>query len=343
MKNKIIKIGLIGCGRWGPNLIGSIRRIDGIEINHVADQNKFALENVGKRFPNLITHENALKVIESPDLDAVLISTPVETHLSLVELALKAKKHVFVEKPFGKSTSICESLCSLAEKNNLHIMVGHVFLFNASILALKKIIVSGELGKILHIEAHRTNLGPVRKDVNAAWDLSSHDISVFDFLLDGLPQSVSCIGSCNLDKQIADTTYTTLNYPGGILAHAHASWLYPRKIRQTTVIGEKKMALWDDLNLEHPITIFDSSIGLDQSYYSDSFASHRLSYNRGAVVLPVVDTNEPLLDEMKHFVDVICGAVENRCSGRYATEVIRTLSKADESLINGGSSIDISR
>ena len=119
MKNKIIKIGLIGCGRWGPNLIGSIRRIDGIEINHVADQNKFALENVSKRFTNLVTHENALKVIESPDLDAVLISTPVETHLSLVELALKAKKHVFVEKPFGQSTSICESLCSLAEKNNL--------------------------------------------------------------------------------------------------------------------------------------------------------------------------------------------------------------------------------
>ena len=155
-------------------------------------------------------------------------------------------------------------------------MVGHVFLFNASILALKKVLDSGDLGKIAAIpEAHRTNLGPVRKDVNAVLGSNFHDLSIFDFLLDDLPESVSCLGSCKLDEKVGDTSCTTFKYPKNILAHAHASWLNPRKVRQITVIGDRKMAIWDDLNLEHPIMIYDSSIGLEQSYYSDSFASHR--------------------------------------------------------------------
>ena len=228
-------------------------------------------------------------------------------------------------------------------KKNLIIVVGHVFLFNSSIIALKEIITSGSLGKILHIEAHRTNLGPVRNDVNAAWDLSAHDISIFDFLLDSLPDSVSCLGSCKLDTQIEDTTYTSLKYPNGVLAHAHASWLNPRKVRQITVIGSQKMALWDDLNMDHPITIYDSSIGFDQSYYSDSFASHRLSYNRGDVTLPSILSNEPLLEELKHFINVINGKEQNRSSGTYGTEVVRTLQSADMSLKESGKFIKIKR
>ena len=339
--NPIIKVGLLGTGRWGPNLIGSLKRISQVEITHIADRNKQALDNVAKRFPGLVAHQNPKNIIEKADLDAVVISTPVETHLELVEQSLKAGKHVFVEKPFGKSVEKCEKLCELAEFQKLHILVGHVFLFNASILALKEIIASQELGQILHIEAHRTNLGPVRKDVNAVWDLTSHDLSIFDFLLDSSPERVSCIGSSKLDASIADTSYTTFAYPHNVLAHAHASWLNPRKTRQITVIGEKKMALWDDINLEHPITIFDSSIGLDQSYYSDSFSSHRLSYNRGAVVLPAIKTNEPLFEEMKHFVNVIRGKEKNKCSGEYATKIVKALVAADESLLNESRLIEI--
>jgi len=250
---------------------------------------------------------------------------------------------VFVEKPFGHDAKECDLLCKLAKEMNLKIVVGHVFLFNASIIALKKIIKSGELGKVLHIEAHRTNLGPVRKDVNAAWDLTSHDLSIFDFLLDDLPEEVSCLGSCKFDPKNEDTTYSTFKYQGGILAHAHASWLNPRKVRQITVIGSEKMALWDDLNLDHPITIYDSSIGLEQSYYSDSFASHRLSYNRGNVVLPSIPTNEPLLEEVKHFISVIKAKEKNRSSGIYGTEVVKSLQAADESLLVGGKFLKIKR
>jgi predicted dehydrogenase len=341
--SQIIKIGLIGAGRWGPNVIGAINRLNEAKLLKVADSNQESLFNLNLRFPEVKTSKSPTEILGDDQIDAVAICTPVETHTELVRSALESGKHVFVEKPFGHDTKECESLCQLAKNNDLIIVVGHVFLFNASVKALKRIIQSGELGDILHLEAHRTNLGPVRKDVNAVWDLTSHDISIFDFLLDDLPEEVSCLGSCKLDSKNEDTTYSTFKYKGGILAHAHASWLNPRKVRQITVIGSKKMALWDDLNLDHPITIYDSSIGLDQSYYSDSFASHRLSYNRGNVVLPSIPTNEPLLEEIRHFINVIKGKVMNRSSGTYGTEVVKTLQVADQSIQNGGKFLTISR
>jgi predicted dehydrogenase len=341
--NSLIKIGLIGAGRWGPNVIGAIKRINDAELIKVVDPNIEALSILNQRFPGIITCPTTSEIFKDDQIDAVAICTPVETHTKLVRSAIEHGKHVFVEKPFGHDSIECESLCNLAQDRDLKIVVGHVFLFNSSVLALKRIIQSGELGEILHLEAHRTNLGPVRKDVNAVWDLTSHDLSIFDFLLDDLPEEVSCLGSCKLDSKIEDTTYSTFKYQGGILAHAHASWLNPRKVRQITVIGSKKMALWDDLNLDHPITIYDSSIGLDQSYYSDSFASHRLSYNRGNVVLPSIPSNEPLLEEIKHFIDVIQGKEKNRSSGTYGTEVVKTLQAADKSLLNGGKFLTISR
>jgi predicted dehydrogenase len=340
---KTIEVGIIGAGRWGPNVIGALRRIPNVNADCVADINQFSLDQLENRFNGLKTFTAADDLIKSPEFDAIMVCTPVTTHLDLVEQALLQGKHVFVEKPFGQDPEKCTELCEIAETNKLSIMVGHVFLFNSSILELKKIIDSGELGEIQHLEAHRTNLGPVRKDVNAVWDLTSHDVSVFDFLLDSLPEAVNCVGSRRLDPNIEDTTYTTFRYPGPIIAHAHASWLNPRKVRQITVIGSKQMALWDDLNIEHPITIYDSSIGLDQSYYSDSFASHRLSYNRGCVTLPPVPTNEPLFEELKHFIKVIQGCEKNRSSGRYGVEIARTLEAADQSLKAEGAFINTCR
>jgi predicted dehydrogenase len=341
--NEKIKIGLIGAGRWGPNLIGAFNRMEGVELARIADLNPVALQTLSNSFPALQTTTSTGQLLEDKSIDAIAICTPVETHMELVQTSLNAGKHVFVEKPFGQDSKHCKQLCKLADEKGLQIVVGHVFLFNASIIALKKIIHSGDLGDLLHLEANRTNLGPVRKDVNAVWDLTSHDLSIFDFLLDDLPIEVSCIGSCRLDPQNEDTSYTTFKYKNGILAHAHASWLNPRKVRQITVIGSKKMVVWDDLNLEHPLAIYDSSIGLDQSYYSDSFASHRLSYNRGDVVLPHISNNEPLFDELKHFINVIQGKEKNRSSGKYGIELAKTLQGADQSIQNRGGFIEISR
>jgi predicted dehydrogenase len=343
MKTGTIRIGVIGAGRWGPNVIGSLIRVPQVEVAGVSDLDEHALSSLSHRFPGISTSTNTEDVLTANDIDAVAICTPVDSHLQFVEKALQAGKHVFVEKPFGRDSEECRKLADLAEERELSLMVGHVFLFNASILALKTIITGGELGKLFHLEAHRTNLGPVRKDVNAVWDLTSHDLSIFDFLLDSNPEAVSCIGSPHLDPKIEDTTFTTFQYPNGILAHAHASWLNPRKVRQITVVGSEKMALWDDLNLEHPLTIYDSSIGLGQSYYSDSFTSHRLSYHRGDVTLPTVPTNEPLYEELSHFVKVIKGEAEARSDGRFGTEIARTLETADRSLASQSAYCSVNR
>ncbi len=337
-----INVGVIGAGRWGPNIINAIERVENSKVWSVYDSNLESLCLIKKKFPSIRT-SSFDDMLNCDSISAIAICTPVETHTTLAKSAINAGKHVFVEKPFGLNVKDCKLLCQMAREKDLHILVGHVFLFNASIIALKEIIDSGELGKIMHMEAHRTNLGPVRKDVNSVWDLTSHDLSIFDYLLDDLPVAVSCLGSCKLDDKIADTAYTTFRYKNDILAHAHSSWLNPRKVRQITVIGDQKMVLWDDLNLEHPITIYDSSIGLDQSYYSDSFASHRLSYNRGPVTLPKIGTNEPLLDEMKHFIEVIRGKSKNRCSGEYGTEVANTLQAADQSITEEGKFITVKR
>ncbi len=339
--NTETNIGVIGVGRWGPNVIGSLVRVNGVNVKVAADNNQMSLDTLKSRFANIATTNNVEDLFIREDLDAIAICTPVDTHLELVFRALNSNKHVFVEKPFGRDYEDCFNLCKLAEKKGLEIVVGFVFLFNACILKLKEIIDSGELGTIQHLEAHRTNLGPVRKDVNSVWDLSSHDLSIFDYLLDSIPESVNCIGSCKLDHRIEDTSYTTFKYSNDILAHAHASWLNPIKTRKLTVIGSKKMALWDDLNLEHPITIYDSSIGMDQHFYSDSFASHRLSYKRGDVLLPSVSTNEPLLDEMKHFIDVIRGEAKNRSSGIYGSKQSKVLSKAENSLKMNGAFLTV--
>ncbi|MAK28649.1 MAG: hypothetical protein CMI22_09875 [Opitutae bacterium] len=341
--NEKVNVGLVGAGRWGPNVIGAINRLGHGQVAKVADPSHQALQRLADRFPSISTSESAEHLIEDSDIDAIAVCTPVETHTSLVRAALLAGKHVFVEKPFGQDYEECSKLCKLAKERRLQIVVGHVFLFNESILHLKDIIQSGDLGEILHLEAHRSNLGPVRKDVNAVWDLTSHDLSIFDFLLGQFPNEVSCLGSCQLDSKNEDTAYTTFKYKNGILAHAQASWLHPLKVRKITVIGSKKMALWDDLNLEHPVTIYDSSIGLEQAYYSDSFASHRLSYNRGDVLMPNIATNEPLLEELRHFLDVVGGAKNDRSSGEYGSELVRTLQAADRSLEKNGTFVPVER
>jgi predicted dehydrogenase len=339
----MIKIAVIGFGRWGPNIIGSVSKISNVQVVAVSDIDLKILNRCKERFPSINITTNLDSLLQDPTIDALAICTPVSTHLDLVHKALNHNKHVFVEKPFGLDFDRCQFLCKLAEDKRLQIVVGHVFLFNASIVALKNIIQSGELGEILHLEAHRTNLGPVRKDVNAVWDLTSHDLSIFDFLLDELPIEVGCLGSCKLDPKNEDTSYTSFRYKSGVLAHAHASWLNPRKVRQITVVGSKKMALWDDLNLENPITIYDSSIGLGQSYYSDSFASHRLSYKRGDIIMPSIPINEPLLEEISHFINVINGKEKNRSSGEYGAEVVKTLQGADKSLLEGGKFVKVKR
>ena len=336
-----LNINVIGAGHWGPNLIGALHGLPNVNVQTVCDLSEVALNKVKDRFPSVQTSVDAKAIISDPNIQAVCIATPVSTHFELAKEALENGKHVLVEKPLCQTSDECRIIEEEAAQKNLVVMVGHVFLFNPSILKVKEIVESGNLGKIFYLEAHRTNLGPVRQDVNAIADLTSHDISIFNFLLNAEPLSVSASGSKALDGLVEDTTFCTFKYPNSVLAHAHASWLNPKKVRQITIVGEHKMLTWDDIDITHPIRIYDSSVRFE-SQYSDSFAAHRMNYHRGDVIMPQVGGGEPLKNECQAFVDSILNKTPAPSGVTFGRKVVEALEATDRSLQANGSFVDIS-
>jgi len=337
---KQLQANVIGAGHWGPNVIGALNGLPQVDVLTVCDLNEAALDNIRHRFPSVKTTTDAGATISDPSVQAICIATPVNTHFDLAKEALANGKHVMIEKPLCRSAAECLILEQDAAQRNLVLLVGHVFLFNPSIMKVREIVHSGDLGKIFYLEAHRTNLGPVRQDVNAIWDLTSHDISIFNFLLDTEPLSASAVGSKALDGQVEDTTFSTFRYPDSILAHAHASWLNPKKVRQITIVGEHKMLTWDDIDITHPIRIYDSSVKLE-SQYSDSFAAHRMNYHRGGVVMPQVEGGEPLKNECQAFVESILKNKSTPSGGTFGRKVVEALEATDRSLQSNGSFVEV--
>ena len=336
-----LTVSVIGAGRWGPNILGALTQLSNVQVRFMCDLNENALKRIQPKYPNLQITTQLEKILSDPEIDLICVATPVKTHFSLAKKVLEAGKHLFVEKPLCPTVGECNELIQIAESKKLKLMVGHVFLFNPTIQKVKEIIDSGELGRLYYIETHRTNLGPVREDVNAIWDLTSHDISIYNYLLDACPTKVSANGSKALDGKVEDTTFTSLVYPSGILAHAHASWLNPLKVRQMTIVGKKKMLIWDDIDLTKPIQIFDSSITISGEQISDSFTRHRLEYHRGDVLIPAVQMGEPLKLEMESFVQAIINNETHLSDAQFSTGVVEVLEATDVSLGSNGSFIDL--
>lgn len=336
-----LNINVVGAGHWGPNAIGALHGLPNVNVHTVCDLSEGALKKVKHRFPSIETSTDTRATLADPEVQAVYIATPVSTHFELAKEALGNGKHVLVEKPLCQTSNECLIIEQEAARKNLVLMVGHVFLFNPSILKVKEIVQSGSLGKIFYLEAHRTNLGPVRQDVNAIADLTSHDISIFNFLLNSEPISVSASGSKALDGQVEDTTFCTFKYPNSVLAHAHASWLNPKKVRQITIVGEDKMLTWDDIDITHPIRIYDSSVTFE-TQYSDSFAAHRMNYHRGDVIMPQVEGGEPLRNECQAFVDSILNKSPCPSDGTFGRKVVEALEATNRSLQANSSFVDIS-
>jgi len=328
-----MRVNIIGMGRWGPNLVRAFMSVPGVTVGRVADPDQSALDRVTASIGGGLqgTQDVAL-ALRDPEATAVAIATPVVTHYELTKAALEAGKHVLVEKPFCRTSAQCAELIELAREKDLRLMVGHVFLFNPSILRFKELLDSGSLGKVFYLEAHRTNLGPVREDVNAIWDLTSHDISIFSFLLGSQPESVSATASRTLEGMREDTAFTTLRYPGGVLAHAHASWLNPLKVRTITAVGSQRTIIWDDIHLNRPLQVHDIAITLDDYTYSDSFSSHRLSYRRGDVSIPYIELKQPLLEQCRHFAEAVANGETPRSDGVFGAQVVRVLEATDASL-----------
>ena len=341
MKNKI-SVGIIGCGHWGPNFIRNFSKIKNCGVKYASDLNVERLSHIKQAFPDIATTPHYLRILEDETIDAVVIATPAQTHYQLAKNALGHGKHVLVEKPITRRVCEAEELIEIAERKKKILMVGHTFKFNPGIRKLKSLIDSNALGKVYYVYSRRTNLGPIRKDVSAVWDLAPHDISIFNYLLEDVPLSAAAHGNKCLPHGLEDVCFITLAFPDKVLGHIHVSWLDPKKVREIVVVGSKKMAIFDDLNAQAPIVIYDKSV-MKKRFKQDyaSFKEFQMIIKDGKTVIPKVKKEEPLQAECAHFIDCIRRESVPLTDGKDGLKVLKVLIAIQESLSKNGTQISL--
>jgi predicted dehydrogenase len=322
-----INVVIVGVGEWGPNLLRNFHAPPRSRVRAVVDEDPERLEEVGRRFADVALYSNAAPAFEDQRIDAAVIATPTSTHFELAQAALRSRKHVLVEKPLALTSDEAEQLTIEAEAEGCTLMVGHLFLFNNGVRRVKEEIDSGTLGRIFYASMVRTNLGPIRRDVNAAWDLAAHDISIATFWFDHQPLAASAVGGCWINRGVEDAFFATLRYPDDILVNLHVSWLNPRKARDITVVGDQAMLTLDDMNLTEPLRLYDKGVveERDVPSYIDTFASFRSNVREGDVRIPRVELGEPLRAECDHFLDCIEEGKAPLTSGGDGASVLRVL------------------
>ena len=333
-----VRVGVIGFGQWGPNHVRNFSMIEGSEVIRICDASEARMKAAQKLFRGVQFTKNSADITEATDIDAVVVATPTGTHFALVKAALEAGKDVLCEKPLARTSAECRELMELAGARGRILMVGHVFLYNSGVLHLKVDLDRGELGRIYYMDAVRTNLGPVRTDVGAIFDLASHDISIFNFLLNAQPLEVSATGNCVLQKSVEDVGFLTLYYPGNVVCHAHISWLNPRKVRQLTVVGDHKMAVWDDMNNLEPIRYYDKGVTAD--HYA-SFGEFHMILRDGQITIPKVKLSEPLMKQDSGFIDCVRTRRAPASDAHMGLSVVLTMEAALESLKDRGRSAKV--
>lgn len=328
-----IRVGVIGCGYWGPNLIRNFAGIPSCSVVIVADLKEDRLANIKNSYPSIAVTEIYQEFFKHK-LDAVVVATPPPTHYSIAKDCLKHGLHVMVEKPLTLNSAHAEELIELAEKNNRTLMVGHTFEYNAAVKALKVLMSSGDLGKIHYLDAARLNLGLFQRELNVLWDLAPHDLSIMMFLTGELPLAVSAHGLVCVFDNIYDVAYMNLVFPENVMAHIHVSWLDPCKVRRVTVVGSKKMAVLNDVENLEKIKIYDK--GVEAPDYTNNFGEFHLSYRYGDILIPNIRQVEPLKVECQHFLECITDHSQPSSSGEDGLNVVKILEAAEKSLTNHG-------
>lgn len=332
----MITVNCVGVGHWGPNLVRAFATHPEARVGVVCDLSEERLALVRRNIPSVARFtQDAKAALTDPEAQAIVIATPVNTHYELAKAALEAGKHVLVEKPMCRSVAEGEELLAIARKQGRLLCVGHVFLFNNSVRGIRNLIRAGDLGRIHYIYATRTNLGPFRDDVNALWDLATHDLSIFNYWLDADPVAVTAQGASYLNPKVEDVVVASFTYPNRVLAAVHVSWLNPRKVREITVVGADKMVVWTDMDLNEPVRVYHKSVSVEREpVYSDSFGSFRMLVRSGDVVIPAITGPEPLTAECHHFLNCIQGREEPLIGGAHGLRILRALEAADKSMKN---------
>ncbi len=335
-----VRFGVIGYGYWGPQLVRNLDRLAVGEVTHIVDFSSERQEIAHLEFPSARVTAD-LEELLSSDVHAVVIATPIRTHYELARAALERGKDVFVEKPLTASSTQAEELVSLARRLGRVLMVGHTFMYNPAVEELCRLVQDGALGNLYYIDAVRVNLGLFQRDINVMWDLAPHDLSILGYVLGMHPVSVSAQGGAYVRSHVHDVVYLHLRYPTGLLAHIQVSWLNPSKVRRFTVVGDKQMVVYDDVEATEKIRVFNR--GVDAPGHTSTFGEFQLSYRYGDIVSPHIRWSEPLSLECRHFAECIMERTTPRSDGHNGVQIVRILEAADLSLANGGEFVSIAQ
>ncbi len=334
-----VNVGVIGCGYWGPKHIRNYHEIAEANLAAVCDVDERKLRQVRDQYPYVKTTSDINEFFNNA-VDAVVIATPADTHFWLAREALLHNKHVMLEKPMTPTGREATELVHLAEQRNLVLMVGHTYIYHPAVDFLRNLVASGELGQIYSIDAERLNLGLFRRDVDVVWDLAPHDVSILSWVLDEMPFEVSARGTHHVDPNRHDAAYIELRFASGVLGHVHVSWLHPRKVREITIVGSKKMAVYDDVSETEKIRIYDKGLSMPSNGSNgnghDRFSGWPPNYRYGDVVIPFISNTEPLKLEATDFVRSIKEGKRPKCDGWAGLGVVGILEAASRSLANGG-------
>jgi predicted dehydrogenase len=344
----MIRIGVIGYGYWGPNIVRNLRGLDGCEVASVCDSSHAALKRVAQAYPDVAITTAAADLMNSPKIDAVAIVTPVNSHFPLAKAALQHGKHVFIEKPFTASTAEAKELIELAGRRNLKIMVDHTFLFTGAVRKIRQLIDEGVLGDIYYYDSTRVNLGLFQHDVSVVWDLAPHDLSIMDFLIRDKPEAVIATGETHLNG-LVDVAYITVYFPRKTIAHINVNWLSPVKIRTTLIGGEKRMLVWNDLEADEKLKIYDKGVEVNghvNGHGSNANGKQGLyellvSYRSGDMWAPRVEQAEALKVELNHFIDCVRLDQTPINDGIAGLRVVQLLEAADRSLKERGRAVTL--
>ncbi len=330
------RIGLIGYGYWGPNLARNFHSLANAHLVAVADADAKRLDEPARLY-NARTCADYRELINDPTLDAVAISTPARTHFEIARAALESNKHVLVEKPLAMTSAEARELIALAEKNKRVLMSGHTFEYNPVVWKIRELVESRAIGDVYYVYSNRVNLGRVQQDINALWSFAPHDISILLYVLGAMPLEASARGGKYLNDHVEDVVFITLSFPKKILAHVHVSWLDPAKVRQMTIVGSQKMLVYDDVDAEARLRIYDKGV----YRHGTDYGEYQLKVHSGDISIPRIEMSEPLHNECAHFIECIRENKAPRTNGESGLRVIRVLEAAQESLAKNGATVKV--
>jgi predicted dehydrogenase len=327
-----IRFGVVGYGYWGPNIVRNLQSMPDVDITAVCDKSSAARKRVHKNHPQAYVTSDASEVMSSPEVDAVAIVTPVWTHFEQAKTALENGKHVFVEKPFTSNVRQAEELIELAERKNLKIMVDHTFLFTGAVKKIKQLVEEGLLGQLYYYDSTRVNLGLFQHDLNVVWDLAPHDLSILDYVLESNPEALVATGQKHLNG-FEDVAFITLYFPNSVIAHVNVNWLSPVKVRTTLIGGEKKMLVWNDLEADEKIRIYDKGVDMNSR---EGVYELLVSYRSGDMWAPHLEQAEALHHELTYFINCITDGTNPHNDGAAGLRIVRMLEASTKSLRKRG-------